>query len=997
MKQVIAQLTGIPKRIVDFYNNEKGGRWLYRNRCYVTVFFVLLLINVIAAIPMKAPMIIDEYLTFSDSAFLSGRYDWSGTYSAVPGTPYYGYTQGLLYLPLFYLPISVYSVFKCALMINACLMALVPVFILYILNQITGEGQSRNTVKMACAIAVGSYSAYIYNSKGVWNETMLMMCPWLLAALMFKLYNSQTSKKARFLWSLVLGASCVYYYALNARSLAGIAAVFCVLLLVGIILRVRMVSFLGLGLGGGLTYFVHKLAKHYLVSSLLLAGDRENITNSSFSFSGILERIHFETLFMALKGYWGNIYYAFIASFGLAGIAIIWFLYLLIKSIRDGRKTTLHHKQFIISMFSVLSLVGTWAMFFLVSYDKFVLKDFTKQDVMMYGRYFDAVIPLTILSSIGLFVANEMKKNRIVLAGCVLSGIILLAGTIVTGGMMVEQNSLSAQPLNMGISIAFAGDTYSGRTTWADVWILSGVVVAVLVLTVTLLKKNRYILAFGCMFVLYMYAAFNTLTEYCWSTSNRQYWEYTCYSDFFNELETKEISYNGVYFLSNGYRDRGINVQYAVPHQNLKQINYYQQGYKCLEGIQENSIIISNHDAMLDVFFDKMYIVENADFYVWCYGEGLGKQFAAEGYAVSGQNPIFIPQDECSIMAATGYANNLTAKAIKGNYSCQVTIKGKNLTQIPYETIMFDEIEDIKLQKYDDDEITILGYMRTDKETVKISFWTEPSYSNSNIESVAVSNLEKGGTFVTPKNELSVESSVILGNGGILYGQYMTFTPGEYLVSIEGNYLEGTNIDYCWGRGEYVTDVTDRVQYDRDKATFVMSVDEVRDNMEIRIWNMSDQPVTVKDIIIQPVLKEGRLQAHNEIGFCPIYMGMGDSFARGEFLTPVYESGKERMYFGKDNGIAIYDVDLETGEYCLEIVGEDVAVELLFLSEDGEQISTIEMQESQVGENRVSYTFINNRDYENAQIIINALSTSDFITEPNSGIVKISDISIIKK
>lgn len=997
MRKHVMRLTELPGRIADFYNDEKDGRWLYGNRCYITVFFVLLLINVISAIPMKAPMIIDEYLTFSNSAFLSGRYDWSGTYSAVPGTPYYGYTQGLLYIPFFYLPISVYSVFKCALFMNACLMAFVPVAALYVVNQISEESGLNNTIKMFCALAVGSYSAYIYNSKGVWNETMLMLCPWLLASILFKLYNSQTQKRARIIWSIVLGGACIFYYALNSRALVGIVALACVLLFARMIFKTKMVNYVALALSGGGAYFIHKCIKRYLVSFLLLANGQGSIQNSSFNLSAFLKRIHIETLFMALKGYFGDIFYVFMASFSLTGIAIIWFLYLLFKAIKKSTQTTSANKQLIFSMFSILCLAGTWAMLFLVSYDTFALKEFTKQDAMMYGRYFDAIIPLTILSAISAFAGKEGVKSRIIFCGSLLSGIILLIGTVVTGGMMVEQNHLSAQPLNMGIPIAFAGKTYGGRTTWSDVWILFGAVVILSAVLVVLLRKNKYILGCCCLFTIYIYAAFVTLTGYCWPTSALQFHKYECYSEFFEGLEAKGIQYEKIYFLSNRYRDRGINIQYAVPCQDIEQIDYYLEGYRCLENIEENSIIISNEDVELDVFFDKMYLVENADFYIWSYGEELKRQFETQGYAVSGSNQILIGYDECALREIVGYTGETTAKALKGNYNCQVTISGKKLTNIEYESILYENVEDIQLLKYDEDEITVAGYMQNSDGGMDLSFSAKPSFSQTAINYIAVSNMESEGAFFTQREDLTMENSVAIGTGGILFGQYMTLVPGEYLVSVEGKYLNEAQFDYCWGKGVYVSDVADFVQKDEDKVTFVMSVDEVRDDMEIRVVNPSDQPIMIKEIIIQPILQEGRLQSHDAIGFCPIRMGVGDYFSRGEFLNSVYEVGGDFFYFPKDNGIAIKDVDLEPGEYCLEIHGEDVAVELQFLSEDGEYISAIETLEEQTGERGVTYTLLNKKGIENAQIIIQMLSTSEFITTPNSGIVKISEISLTKK
>lgn len=997
MKKYIAGLRGIPRCIAGFYNDEKGGRWLYRNRCYVTVFFVLLVINVIFMLPMKAPMIIDEYMTFSDSAFLSGKYDWSSTYSVIPGTPYYGYTQGLFYIPFFYLPISIYSVFKIALFINACLIALIPVCVLYITNQISEESGFSNIAKMMCAIAIGSYSAYIYNSKGVWNETMLMVCPWLLASILFKLYNGQSRKGIRVLWSAICGIACIYYYALNARAVVGVIAVVCVLLVVRVVLKIKMVNFLAFGVSGGIAYFIHKCIKHYLVSSLLLVDGQAHIQNSSYSVGTILKRIHPETLLMAVKGYFGNVYYVFLVSFGLVGIAIAWFVYLLYNLLKKNKGRTLNNKQFIFSMFSILGLFGTWAMFFLVSYDKFSLKDFTKQDVMMYGRYFDAAIPLVILSVISLFESKEKDKKRIIFAGCLLSGIILLMGTLVTGGILVELNYLSAQPLNVGMPIAFAGKTFGGKTTWGDMWILFGTVTIILAIVAASLKKKKYVLGFGCLFVFYMYAAVCTLSEYCWPTSSSQFEKYQNVSEFFNTLEKKGIQYNKVYFLSNGYRDRGINIQYAVPNHHIEQINYYLEGYNCLEDIEYNSIVFGNHNVHLDTFFDEMYLVENDDLFVWSYGEELARQFESSGYVVSEKNSIIIEHDECASREVKGYLKSISTRAAKGNYDCQLIIKGKELTDIQYESIQYEGMDSIKLIKYDEEEIVVSGYKTNDSDTVRFFFEASPSFSLGHIANITVVNMETGRNFFTHRNELVVDSAVMLENGGLLYGQYITLTSGDYLVSIVGDYLDEALFDYCWGRGIYVTDVQEFVRKDANEVVFIMSVDEVRDDLEIRVMNPNSQTVLVDSIIIQPILQDGKLTDHNKVGFCPIRMSIDDSFARGEFINSIYESGRDFVHFGKGNGILVNNVDLEEGEYFLEILGEDVMVDITFLSEDGEYIPTIEQYVTQVGDSGITYTLVNYEEVKNVQIVINTLSSSDYLTAPNNGIVKISDINIIKK
>lgn len=974
---------------------QKLIRYVFEHRFYLVVYLIMLIINLICVYGMKAPMIIDEYLTFSNGAFLSGKYDWSGAYSALPGTPYYGYGLAILYIPLFWLPLSIYTVFKCALCINALLISFVPVIVLYILNHIDIDVQ--NSVKIFLPLSVGGYSAYIYQSKGVWNETLLQLIPWLIMLLLFQLYT-ETKRCKKWMMSALLAFLTVYMYVLNARGVIAICAVFLTIFLVGIFLKRLIVNIPFFGGVFIITYAVNKVIKAKILNGLLKVQEGASVQNSSVNLGQILSQISLETFLKALKGFWGDFYYVFLVSFGIVAIGIIGaliYFFVGIKSKKSGVDD--FGRTYIIGMFSVASLIGTWLMLFLVSYNTFVLKDFTKRDVIMYGRYFDYLIPEVMFFAYLVCLQNRKKLTKICAASGVLNIFILVIGTLATGKLLIAKNNLSFQPLNTGTLFAFAGKNFFRTTEYKDIMILIFFVSVIFLLFWFCFFKKIQVVFFAVVSICYVYAAGWVVSNYCWPTSQNQYESYHEYTTFFNSLNNDDrLSINNVYFLSNKIRDRAINIQYAVPEYKIKQLNYYIQGFSCLKNVEENSLIISSQDLQLERYFNDVYLVktDSETMYVWVYGDVLKKDLEDSG--------VLFEMEEYQVdikkMASKEikYQLEMTFDYKMNNGAVLLDVRGKNLSKINISQSSFEGFEDIKIIEYTDNSIKIEAKNTGDFRATILS---DVDFSEFELQSILVTEIDTDNNT----NEydildyLMVDSCRIIDSGDLLYGPYEYMMEGEYEVTIYGQNIENAEIDFCYDKGNIIVDAEKKENKEKGKTSLILKLDKSVNDIEYRVHDIQKNEISVEKITIERLGKVNiGADFDDEIEFTTINLNSSNSMAGAEFLNYLYEYGPQYIYFGQDNGLKINNLTLPKGKYEIEVKGKDLRIEAILKDAEGREIENIEYIIVQNDGEYCKIHFSVEQDIERCEMIIYTLATTRRFVATDEGLVKISDITISK-
>lgn len=975
--------------VQGFYNtNNDNTGFFYCHRCEISVFLVELFINLIMLLPMKAPMIIDEYLTFSTGAFLSGKYDWSGAYASLPGTPYYGYGQVLFYLPFFWLPISVYGVYKCALVINALLISIIPVLVWYILNKLSLK--MANVSKMACALSIGLYSAYLYNSKGVWNETMLSVTPWILVTLLLMLYDTENNKKLQHILSIALGIMCIYYYSLNSRAVIGVIAVLCVLVLTRIFLKrkiVKVISFLSAVV---VCYGLNKLIKGYVVNNLLLAGGGGKVDNSSISVSAIFSRLSLTTFLDALEGFFGDIYYVFIVSFGLVGIAIIYSIVLFIQGIVRKKRNALFGKTYIIAMFSTLFMFGNWLMLFLLSYGTFVLQDFTKRDAMMYGRYFDYAIPMGILVAYLSFGDTcRRRKEKTVIGGIALSALVLIFGAVVTGQLLIDKNILSFHRLNAGIVLALGGEQFAGETTFIGVLFLTLVIGVILSVVLALFKYKKYVIAYTLMSAIYVYAAIWVSYDYSWTTSERAYETYVCYSEFFESIESKGVDVNKVYYVSNGYRDRAINIQFALPQYEVEQLNLYLEGYECLDNIEENSIIISSKNFDLDFYIDDIAGVENEDFYMWIYGDDIIDNLNADLL-----NEKEIALDNMGCTGSTPYKITVGMSGLSLNGPGSFWIRGERLNNVSLDSCQITNF-DINEVTYLSEQVIVIEGVATESEgDFELSFRSNANIPTVEVKRIILTDME-GNEAKIEGTDITISCDEVSFANSVMFGPYKSLLKGNYRVIIEGEGLDILSYDYAWNQGKNASAISQFHALSPDKVEFDVSMDCNVDDFEVRAYNYSQSESKVTHIYIQPIeVKHEIGNLYQSVGFTSILLNDLNSIAGTMLLNDVYECGPEYLYLGMDNGMKIENVDLDEGEYQIDVHGKDVKVCVEIVSDTDEVLQTIEWHPKYATSEGAGIRFNIESGLKDTKIIIYALSESPYITDSNKGIVKISEVRI---
>ncbi len=372
------------KRLIQFYNS-------FGDRGVMFILYALAVVaNVLPAILAELPAVFpDEINNAGAAALLSGRSRWGVLDSLDSGS---GYIQAVLYTPLFWIIKNPYALYKAMLIMNALVVALIPLIAYHLAGKF---GVVRVRRKLLVALCCGLYVAYFTDSKFIWNETLSCLMVWILALCLFSSWESK-SRSSRAALSVLAGFLCAAAYAVNTQLIGLVAALALTVILARVFMRERMLNLPMFGI----SLIASFVAEHFLrqaVAGSIWNGEAETLGNALSSPSSGFFGLFFTQL------------YAFMtSSVGIGSLAAAIFVVMMFsclkegikdrpKTLEDGTKVyePIKHKYSmrltVFALFQFLAVVFT-----ATAAAVFASSATSSSELAVFGRYTDNIAPLAI-------------------------------------------------------------------------------------------------------------------------------------------------------------------------------------------------------------------------------------------------------------------------------------------------------------------------------------------------------------------------------------------------------------------------------------------------------------------------------------------------------------------------------------------------------------------------------------------------------------------------
>lgn len=417
---------------------------------YPIIYLIFFLANFLSAIGMTYPATDpNELCVIGISQFFTGK-SWAGVMCSVDY--YYGFLQGILYVPAMLIFRNPQLQYAAIGTINAIIISFVPVLSFSIGKRL---GIEKLWKLLAIAFVTGGYCCYFAHSKFAWTETVTIILPWLILRLLLIMSEIKNKAKTHAL-SVMLGLLCSLCLAAHVRLIAVILTVVTVIIAERIFYSKKSVylnSFIpsfAVGTAGVLA------VTHILITNLWCCDDPAKLNNTlSHLFSSLGGEIQNSSA-RFIQTIFGQLYYFITSTWGFGAVALCLFGAMLshnIKMKRSGEAQTYSHSISIIGVFSFFSAIFTVLASTLYRFatDGF----YTYQDNVIFGRFLDGIIPFAFLFVLAILFTTSVKINKI-LGAAVITAIIFLVFFTITVPVILECNStriapiLSLYPLRVG-------------------------------------------------------------------------------------------------------------------------------------------------------------------------------------------------------------------------------------------------------------------------------------------------------------------------------------------------------------------------------------------------------------------------------------------------------------------------------------------------------------------------------------------------------------------
>ena len=598
----------------------------FRKHSIIVICVFVFVINAVCTIFMKAPVITDENGTMANAAFISGIYDWSEAYSSSVSM-YWGYGYSILWIPLFYIFSNVFVVYRCIGIINSLVVAFIPLLV-YNFLKINFSFLSKKT-DLILAFLLGLHPISFVFSKHAWNEPMLLLLQWIILYLLFVCCRKNGLKKI--VYRAVLGIACAYSCTVHERCINFGAVIIVTGLLIFILTKDKAISFISFLISFIIGYKLHGIFKSYVVANLIVSDAARNTTESLISKELFNTLLDFQNLKQMIIGMLCQMYYIVFSSFGLLWISIFSFFVLLYflfkKKNEEFSKPLLTLSIYTNALFAATLIIST-----IFYYKSYITNTARGVEYYFYGRYNESCMGIIMLLGV-IFILSMKPKLQKIAWGISLAGMTLLAVMILVFlklKILFISNQMFNE-INMYFLLPFGTSDIVENTSLHDFIIISCIFIIITIAIWCLLYKKWYKVLLGLVCVLYSIVNIYHTLNYLIPRNDAQYKNVKELINYIEENPELLKDVENIYLTNVGTRT--LTMQFVFPEYNLHFLNTKTYGYKQLENIQDNSLVISMKNEGFDKWLEDFYYIDGVyRYHFWKYDEDASKS------EVSGSN-----------------------------------------------------------------------------------------------------------------------------------------------------------------------------------------------------------------------------------------------------------------------------------------------------------------------------------------------------------------------
>ncbi|MCM1055237.1 MAG: hypothetical protein NC394_06915 [Bacteroides sp.] len=347
--------------------------------------------------------------------------DWTAAMSR--SDYYYGFLQSVLYIPALLITKDPIVQYRIMTVINGAVMSFIPVIAYTLCFKL---GVKKPWQAVFAAVCTGGWMTCLVHSRFIWNETAAVFIPFVMLYLLI-MSDAAEKKSAKRTLSALLALVCGLAYCAHQRLIAAILAVAAAAVLSRALLKRRTLN-LPVFFGSLAVFMTAAVFGNYLVQNILWgADDPSRLQNTAENIISRLPEMlkdgGVSRLFTALAA---QSFYFICASWGLGALGISLFaviVFRLFKSKKDkslmifgGERTVFLFYTAALTLFMLI--VGAAYRFGAESFE-------TSQSTLIFGRYMDGVIPLTVML-VFVFIFTEELDLAEILGGIVASGAVYL-------------------------------------------------------------------------------------------------------------------------------------------------------------------------------------------------------------------------------------------------------------------------------------------------------------------------------------------------------------------------------------------------------------------------------------------------------------------------------------------------------------------------------------------------------------------------------------------
>jgi len=342
----------------------------------------------------------DEFGYFSNAAYFAG-YNWS---NVIGDTQYYSFGYSFVLTPLMYLVKDPIIIYRIAIVLNAVFMT-VSFFLAYIIAKKISPGVNYWFL-VGITFCVSVYPSYLQNSQFALTECLLLLICWLL------LWNFiNINVKSRISLFIFMGLLVGYSFMVHQRTLGILVAASFVMIIMKLNKKIHWKQLIAFFVPLGIMLLLFLEIKSDLMTSLWAGSRISTITNFSGQIPKILRIFTAGGFLRFLSNISGHIFYIGAATYliGYIGIYRVFKdIFLTVKVKRNSiKQQEIYYEESMQYYYFKLFLITAFVMTVGIS-AVFMVKA-TRIDTLMYGRYFEILLPPFLL--IGILHLMTCKKD----------------------------------------------------------------------------------------------------------------------------------------------------------------------------------------------------------------------------------------------------------------------------------------------------------------------------------------------------------------------------------------------------------------------------------------------------------------------------------------------------------------------------------------------------------------------------------------------------------